>query len=155
MWDELHVAIGWWILLLLHWATKPYRCIQGDCRQYKLYNKRNRSSPTRPTRELTFIKICRKLLDANLSEDRISPLDPLHLCQTDEQLGRWSWLKVERKDPSGTSRTVHSMRHSCGGLTFSAHPLRTLLGEILLQLDALLTFLLSCCAFTPRKIGSL
>jgi hypothetical protein len=115
----------------------------------------NRSSATRPTRELTFIKICRKLLDANLSEGRISPLDSLHLCQTHEQLGRWSWLKVERKNPSGTSRMVHSMRHNCGRLTFSVHPLRTLLGEILLQLDGLLTFLLSCCAFTPLKIGSL
>jgi hypothetical protein len=41
-------------------------------------------------RELTLIKNCGKLLDANLSQGRISPLDSLHLCQNDEQLGRWS-----------------------------------------------------------------
>ncbi len=40
------------------------------------------------------------------------------------------------------------------GQSFPCYPLRSLLGEILLQLDALLTFLLSCCAFTPLKIGS-
>jgi hypothetical protein len=48
------------------------------------------SSATSPTREVTLIKICSKLLDANLSRGRISPLDSLHLCQNDEQLGRWS-----------------------------------------------------------------
>jgi hypothetical protein len=50
----------------------------------------NRSSATSPTREPTLIKICSKLLDANMSQGRISPLDSLHLCQNDEQLGRWS-----------------------------------------------------------------
>jgi hypothetical protein len=82
----------------------------------------NRSSATSPTREPTLIKLCSKLSDANLSQGRISPLDSLHLCQTDEQLGRWSWLKVERKDPSGTSRMVHSMCHNCRGLKFSVLP---------------------------------
>jgi len=39
------------------------------------------SSATSPTGELTLIKICSKLLDANLSQGRISPLDSLHLCE--------------------------------------------------------------------------
>jgi hypothetical protein len=72
-----------------------------------------------PTRELTLIKICSKLLDANLSQGRISPLDSLHLGPNDEQLGGWSSIKVERKDPRGTSRMVHSMCHNFGGLKFS------------------------------------
>jgi hypothetical protein len=42
------------------------------------------------TREPTLIKVCSKLRDANLGQGRISPLDSLHLCRNDEQLGRWS-----------------------------------------------------------------
>jgi len=68
----------------------------------------NKSFATSPTRELTLIKICSKLLDANLSQGRISPLDSLHLCQNDEQLGRWSLSKVESKDTSDTSRMEHT-----------------------------------------------
>jgi hypothetical protein len=114
MWDELHVANGWWISsCCIEPRTPIHICEEIDG---------NRSSATSPTKELTLIKICSKLLDANLSQGRINPLDSLHLCQNDEQLGRWSWLKVEKKDRSGTSRMVHSMCHNCGGLKFSVLP---------------------------------
>jgi len=72
----------------------------------------NRSFAKSPPRELTLIKICSKLLDANLSQGKISSFDSLHLCQTNEQLGRWSWVKVERKDTSGTSKMVHTVCHN-------------------------------------------
>jgi hypothetical protein len=71
------------------------------------------------TRKPTFIKIHSKLLNVNMSKGRISPLDSLHLCQTSEQLGWWLWLEVERKDPSGPSRMVHTVCHNLGWLRFS------------------------------------
>jgi hypothetical protein len=41
------------------------------------------------TRKPTLIKICSKLLNVNMSQGRISPLNSLHLCQTSEELGWW------------------------------------------------------------------
>jgi hypothetical protein len=74
------------------------------------------------TREPTLIKICSKLLGADLIQGRISPLDSLHLCRTSEHLGRWFWLGAERKDPSGPSRMLHTVRHNLGWLKFSVPP---------------------------------
>ncbi len=104
----------------------------------------NRSSATSPTRELSFIKICSKLLDANRSQGRISPLDSLHLCRNDEPLGRWSWLKVEKKDPSGTCRMVHSMCHNCGALKFSVLCAQNFTRGNIIYCSWMLCWLFSC-----------
>jgi hypothetical protein len=99
---------------------------------------------------------CSKLLDANLSEGRISPLDSLHLCQNDEQLGRWSWLKVERKDTSGTSRMVHSMCHNCGGLKFSVLPVQNFTRENIIAAGCFAHFsLVMVCFHTAQDWKSL
>jgi hypothetical protein len=92
-----HVVIGWWTLfLLLHWATKLYKHMRRD-------------DSNSATREPTLIKNCTKLLGANL-------------CWTSEHLGRWLWLEVERKDPSGPSRMVHTVCHNLGWFKFSVLP---------------------------------
>ncbi len=59
----LHVAIGWWIILLLHWATKPIKCM--------------RSNST--TREPTLIKKnCSKLLHKGTNLDKKNYSKLLH-----------------------------------------------------------------------------
>jgi hypothetical protein len=50
----------------------------------------NRSSATSATREGTLIKNCNKLLDANLSQGRISPLDSMYKCTK----SRTTWTVV-------------------------------------------------------------
>jgi len=103
----------WWYVRSIHmwWLDDehfPYCCIEPQSH----INICEEIDDNSATREPTLIKICSKLLDANLSQGRISPLDSLHLCPSSEHLGRWLWSKVERKDPSGPSRMVHTVYHN-------------------------------------------
>ncbi len=72
------------------------------------------------TREPTLIKICSKLLDANLSQGRTSPLDSLHLC--------WTRNILE----GGYSRTVHNLCHNLGWLKFSMLPAQNFTQEYII-----------------------
>jgi len=103
-----HMVIGWWTLFFLLPQSHINICEEIDGNS--------------ATRESTLIKICSKLLDANLSQGRISPLNSLHLCRSSEHLGRWLWSEVERKDPSGPSRMVHYVYHNLGWLKFCMLP---------------------------------
>jgi len=90
----VHVAIGWWISCC---CIEPWNPIH-ICKEID----GNISCATSPTRELTLIKICSKLLDANLSQGRISPLDSLHLCQNDELCSdtqRWDNYQTANTSP--------------------------------------------------------
>jgi hypothetical protein len=92
------------------------------------------------TRKSTLIKICSKLLNVNMSQGRISPLDSLHLCQTSEELGWWLWLDVERKDPSGPSRLVHTVCHNLGWLKFSVLPAQNFTREYIIAAGCFFVF---------------
>jgi len=99
------------------------------------------------TREPTLIKICSKLEDANLSWGRISSLDSLHLCWTGEHLGRWFWLEVERKDPSGPSRMVQTVCHNLGWLKFSVLPAQNFTQEYIIAAGCFSVFSLVVLCF--------
>ncbi len=99
------------------------------------------------TREPTLIKVCSKLGDANLGQGRISPLDSLHLCRTSEHLGRWFWLEVERKDPSGPSRMVHTVCHNLGWLKFSVLPALNFIREYIIAAGCFSVFSLVVLCF--------
>jgi hypothetical protein len=82
-------------------------------------------------------------------------MDSLYLCETGEQLGRWLWWEVERKDlsvPSGTVYTACQQRLLRLVRVFRATCSEPY-SEILLQLDALLTFSLVFMCFHAIQDG--
>jgi hypothetical protein len=66
------------------------------------------------------------------------------------------YICVQRKDPSGPSRMVHTVCHNLGWLRFSVLPAQNFTQEYIIAAGwFFLSFLLSSCAFTLPKIRSL